>query len=322
MSAIHEQAEYWFMRLQAEDCSAQERMAFQQWRTASPAHAAAYRRTAALWAEVGSVADDAGIRRLVAETLIETVPPAQRARHGAGWRKVVPALAASLMVVAAGWGAYGWWSEQGVHSTGLGERLVVALEDGSSMTLNTRTRVRVRYTEHERVLDLLAGEALFDVARDSLRPFRVRAGDGRVTALGTRFQVRREADDLRVVLLEGRVAFEQPHAAPVELLPGEQIRVADAQPAAPEVVDVEAAMSWMQGRMVFRATPLDEAVAEANRYARTRIRLGDPALAGMRISGTFVTGDSELLVAALEANMPLRADTSRRGEIVLRRLPN
>ena len=310
MSRIHEQAreqaEFWFARMQAEDCSAQARMAFRYWRTSSPQHAEAYRATEALWRSIGDVATDPGIRRLHAETLTETAPLPSAAPRRRPYR---PVLVAAALIMAVTAGGLGWWSERNLHRTGLGERLVVMLDDGSSMTLNTRTRVRVRYSEGERALELLSGEALFDVARDAARPFIVRAGDGSVVALGTRFQVRRDDDQLRVVLLEGRVAFEQPHAEPLEMAPGEQIRVAEAKPAERRVVDTEAASSWTQGRMVFRATPLEEAIAEANRYARTRIRLADPARLDIR--GQWTARHS---LVAVEQQVP--AVQNRNGQQV------
>jgi transmembrane sensor len=198
----------------------------------------------------------------------------------------------------------------------------VTLDDGSVVTLNTETKLRVRFRADSRALELIRGEALFDVAHDAQRPFLVSAGDSRVRALGTRFQVRRDNDEqIKVVLLEGRVEVAREEVGDrLEMAPGEQVSFTKPdRPMTRRAIDPEAALSWTSGRLVFRATPLVEAVAEVNRYAKTKIRLADDSLSQLRISGTFVTGDSELLARALETDMPVHADFGDGKEIVLRR---
>jgi transmembrane sensor len=312
------EAEHWFARLRSEECSAVERMAFRQWH-AQPQHASAYAATEALWEEAQHAQSHPEIERLMREVLEQTQPATVARRR---WQ-MPAALAASVAVIAVALSALLLWPAPGdVYQTALGERRTVTLDDGSVVTLNTETKLRVRFRADSRALELIRGEALFDVAHDAQRPFLVSAGDSRVRALGTRFQVRRDNDEqIKVVLLEGRVEVAREEVGDrLEMAPGEQVSFTKPdRPMTRRAIDPEAALSWTSGRLVFRATPLVEAVAEVNRYAKTKIRLADDSLSQLRISGTFVTGDSELLARALETDMPVHADFGDGKEIVLRR---
>lgn len=342
---VFAQAEYWFVRLRAENCSPQEQMAFRQWR-ADPACAEAFTATEALWHEVGDAKAHPDIERLSNNVLAETAPPpipSPASGGGLGWGRLTRrplALAAGVAAIAFAL-SVALLYDPSAYTTGLGEQRTVALSDGSTVILNTDTRIEVDFTEDMRRLSLVHGEALFDVAKDSERPFLVAAGDNWVMALGTRFQVRRDSDRVEVTLLEGRVRVDKALPSKIEdkqrttdpstglprmpepilMEPGEQVTIAKASEeiVRERIQDEQAVVSWTNGRLIFRATPLDEAVAEINRYARTKIRVADPRLRDLPISGTFVTGDSEILVAALEAEFPVRAEKTGRHEIVLRK---
>ncbi|MDZ4372121.1 MAG: FecR domain-containing protein, partial [Phenylobacterium sp.] len=158
----------------------------------------------------------------------------------------------------------------------------------------------------------------FDVEGDARRPFVVTAGDTRVTALGTRFDVRRVGPGARVVLIEGRVAVRGgpgPDRA-WSLAPGQQVVTAARRPAV-AAADVPAATSWASGRLTFRETPIGQAVAEVNRYSPRRIDLQASEFAAIPVSGVFDTGDVDGFVAALTDLYPLRATRSADGTIVL-----
>lgn len=309
------EAEDWFARLRTSNCPPGERARFERWR-AEPAHAAAYARTERLWRGIGGLSEHAELRRMAAEALAATDP--RRARR----RRVPLALAASLAACLVLLGGWLWLrpSAPVVHATAPGQRDTVVLEDGSRLLLNGDSAVAVRYGRRGRDLVLERGEALFEVAHDAGRPFRVQAGDGEVTALGTRFQVRRQPARVTVTLLEGRVAVARPDTrARLTLAPGEQAVLADGAPIATRRVDAEAASSWTRGRLLFRAAPLAEVVEEVNRYAARPLRLADPTLGATPVSGTFPIGDSPSVALALQALLPVRADLSGPDGIVLSR---
>lgn len=355
---IFAQAEYWFVRLRAENCSPQERMAFRQWQ-GDPACAEAYAVTEALWEEVGEAETHPEIERLSQEVLAETAPSSRTTNNEqptTKWAFRPIALAASVAAIAVALGSALFLYDPNAYTTGLGEQQTVTLDDGSTVILNTETRIETDFTEDSRQITLVRGEALFDVRKDRQRPFLVAAGNSWVRALGTRFQIRRDRDRTEVTLLEGRVRVEKTASSqspasnetlllpsreragergsrttsehafpampePILLEPGERVALADNREeiVRSRIEDRQAVLSWTNGRLIFRATPLEEAVAEVNRYARTKIRIGDPRIADLSISGTFVTGDSEILAAALEADFPVQAERTGRREIVLYR---
>ncbi|MCD9033794.1 FecR family protein [Luteimonas sp. Y-2-2-4F] len=304
------EAERWFARLRTSSCTAAERAAFERW-LGDAEHAAAYARTERLWEEIGRLAGDPELDALSAQALRATDPRWRRSRPG--WRMPL-AMAAAVAACAVALGlALGMFDREPppvVYATGPGQRETVRLQDGSQLLLNIDTAVAVRMTGRGRTVTLERGEAVFGVAHDPKRPFRVQAGDGTVTALGTRFQVRRDPARVTVTLLEGRVALERPDSGERrQLVPGDQAIYADGgTPVALRMVDTEVISSWTRGRLLFRATPLAEVVAEVNRYAGTPLRLEDPALGALPVSGTFPMGDSESVALALQALLPVRIE--------------
>jgi transmembrane sensor len=199
------------------------------------------------------------------------------------------------------------------------ERRTVMLEDGSVVEMDVGTELRVRLSAKRREIDLLQGRASFEVAHDASRPFSVVAAGSRTTALGTKFQVQRDDARVLVILAEGSVVVDDtsPKAGWSEkLAPGEQLSVADSD-IEKQLVDLQRVTSWMRGRHVFRSTPLAEAMDEVNRYARKKVRLGDSSLAHLPVGGSFIAGDSEMIVDALSAVLPIRAVAGSGDEIIL-----
>jgi transmembrane sensor len=146
------------------------------------------------------------------------------------------------------------------------------------------------------------------VTHDPQRPFVVDVGpDTRVTALGTRFQVRTEDKGAAVTLLEGSVRVERGRESRV-LEVGEQALLAAAGGIDVHAVDLEETTSWSRGWMVFRGQSLRYVVDEVNRYAERKIRIADPALTGLQLSGNFYLGDSASMVAAMSVVLPLAVE--------------
>ena len=314
------EAERWFSRLKTSDCSAGERAAFARWQ-ADPVNAAAYAQTEQLWAGIGDLAGNPELEALAAQALRATDP---RRQQRTGWRMPL-ALAASAAVCAVvlvfALGVFDRAPPPVVYATGPDQRETVRLNDGSQLMLNADTTVIVRMHDDRRMLTLERGEAMFGVAHDPRRPFRVQAGNGTVTALGTRFQVRHEPTQVTVTLLEGRVALERPDSGERrQLTPGDQATYGDvAKPVALRMVDTEVVSSWTRGRLLFRSTPLAEVVTEVNRYASTPLQLQDPTLGALPVSGTFPMGDSESVALALQALLPVRIEQGDGKRIALHR---
>ena len=146
------------------------------------------------------------------------------------------------------------------------------------------------------------------------------AGDTRVTALGTRFDVRRSGAGARVILVDGQVAVRHDMDRPAQwsLTPGQQVVTSARQPRV-MTTDVAAATSWTVGRLTFENTPISVAVAEVNRYSLEPIEVQDARVSEIRVSGVFNAGDIDGFVAALTDLYPLQASRSDDGRIVLSR---
>ncbi|WP_242112454.1 FecR family protein [Luteimonas aquatica] len=313
---------------------------FESWRMHSLENAAAFRRVEAAHALASAVADAPEMQALRRETLARAVgvePPCRRwPRNAAVAASLLAAVTLGLLAVNPEGSRRAYHDARdmiagNVYQTGVGQRSVVSLDDGSVVTLNTDSRISVHYGDGIRGITLERGQALFKVAKDRRHPFVVRAGGREVTALGTEFDVHVSDKAFEVTLLEGRVTVtperERPAAgapdkpaAPLlaELHPGQQF-VAVAK-AAPQVraTDVRRVVSWRTGQIVFENERLDDAVAEMNRYSRRQVVLSDARLASLKISGAFNTGDTDTFVNALSDYFPIEHNKREDDTIVLR----
>lgn len=316
--AIANEARRWYARLFSPDCAEDEREAFRRWQAADPGHAAAYARVERLMGRVDELRDDWAIRLAARDALREGPrrPP---------WKRVAAAALAASLALVVGMVALRTFRSADVpvqrYATAVGEQRNVTLADGTVLVLDTGTQVEVGYSARTRRVTLAAGRAQFDVAHDAGRPFVVQALGGTVTALGTRFQTDIRDGTVVVALLEGSVAVESSTGGRhSQLAPGEQLVYNasgtrwDKAPAS-----LEAANGWTEGKLVFDDAPLPELVAEVNRYASTRLRIGDPALESLHISGTFSAGDQASLLLALEGIWSIKAERQPDGDIVLTR---
>jgi transmembrane sensor len=327
------EAAVWVARLHGPSRSPHMERECLEWQARSAAHRLAFERCTDAWQEVPSVTLASAYATAEAAVPASAAPswPPHRPR----WPR---ALAAAAMLAVVAVALHLSLSRDGnAYSTGVGEQQVVVLDDGSRVSLNTATRVRVELSATQRTVNLERGEALFEVAKDAHRPFVVRVAGSEVVAVGTVFSVRLTADGaqagdkLAVTLIEGQVAVRPvaqgsaTGAAPARALlmqPGERVRLASARTATVAAVQVdtpriEQVMAWKRSEAVFDDVSLQEAVAEMNRYSRTPIVLaGEGALAERRISGLFRTGDNAGFASAVAALHGL-AVHERQGQLEL-----
>ncbi len=289
----------------------------ERWLRADSRHADAYERAEALWRQLDVLQGDAEMQSLRAADLAAL----RRAPRWFAPGRVLAAAAALLLLLGGG---YLLWTRLPAalpppvgYATALGEQRTERLVDGTQVVMNTDSALQARYSRKHREVELKRGEVQFDVTHDAARPFVVRIGGDIVTALGTRFQVRREADTTVVTLLEGRVEIAHGQARR-RLQPRQQARLSVADGIAVQSADIEQATGWLEGWLRFRGTPLREVIAEANRYSERKMRLGDPALAEVEFDGNFRAGDTASIAAAAALILPVRVEDDG-GEIVLQR---
>lgn len=313
-------AEHWFVRLQTPGCTEEERAACARWRAANPAHEAAFREAERIWRESAELGDDPVIAAAVRAAEQDKAP-----RRRYVWYWAVPLLAGTVALAFVALRSPSVSDAPAMHyQTQVGEQRRVVLPDGTVVVLDTRTDLAVRYTDQRRRIDLAQGQAQFQVTHNPQRPFIVHADGGTVTATGTQFDVRVQGAVATVTLLQGAVVVAAPADAAhpsTTLSPGQRLRFdRTGREWSIIPVDLAAARAWTRGSLQVNDWPLAELVAEMNRYSTTPIRLTDPALANLRISGTFRTGDQDGLVLVLEHGWSVHA-ARRQGEIVLSRAP-
>jgi transmembrane sensor len=286
----------WFARLNKLDVPYADMQAFKAW-LSSPGNKTAYDDVDAFWRQSETVKIDPDIKAVMADVLDRTAPqarPRDVRRGGYG-------LAFALILLAAAAGGYVIWGPK-IYSTGVGEQRTIQLADGSTVVLDTDSQVTVRLTGAKRDIRLARGQALFEVAHDSARPFVVTAGATSVTALGTRFDVRREASGATVTLVRGSVEVRERSntgAAQVwRLAPGQRVATHATAPTL-AAADVDKATSWTSGRLIFQAVPLRAAVAEFNRYERQKIEVADGSVGDELITGVFNVGDADTFVGSV-----------------------
>jgi transmembrane sensor len=233
------------------------------------------------------------------------------------------AIAASALVAAGTWQVL---RHRGRFATGKGETRVVALKDGSVVTLNTTSEIQVNFSDALRSVELIGGEALFDVAKNKTRPFVVSAGDTDVRAVGTSFTVRRlETAPVEVLVREGVVEVFKPEAgaAPVRIAANNKAVAQAGDGAAITATPVPVAqlhrqLAWQNGQIAFEGETLAQAAQQFSRYSDTRIVIEDPALAREEIAGLFKATDPVGFAKKIAISLNAHAEISE-GEVRLTR---
>lgn len=307
--AVLEAAARW-LELARTGMSATDRAAFRHWLEACPEHTAAADMVARAWAAAPAAAAQGGF---VASPTRERAAPRARSLRPIAWGGGM--AGAALAAVAL------FWFGQPVtthYATGASERRMVALADGSQAWLAPGTRLTARIGWWSRSSTIDTGEAVFDVVHQ-WRGFAVEAGPITVVDRGTLFAVRLRDRAPRVTLARGAVSIQDRNTGAVlaEPDPGQAVDVVQGR-AVTRTVDAEGALSWREGRLTFADTPLRDAVAAFREQGYT-LRLADPDLGGLRISGAYAIADIESFLSALSSIHPVRWTRAADGYTIARR---
>lgn len=296
---VDDDAVAWFVRLRDEEASEADRAAFAAWLKASPLHAQAWRELEAVWGALDHVAGPKP------EAGSAIVAKAARNRPRPPWR-VLTAAAMLLLAVAATWQA----SPPGLfadHRTGIGERRIVALPDGSRIELGPASAIDVDFSGARRAVALVSGEAFFTVSRDPARPFVVTAGQGEIAVLGTAFDVKiGQGDAVSVVVTESKVAVRAARSGAVGVAAGQEVSYDGNGVSAVRPADLDAAQAWRQDQLVFHDAPLDTVLRELGRYRRGHIQLLGGELGKRRITAVFDARRPDAALETIARNLDLR----------------
>jgi len=317
---IAAEAAVWIARLHGPDRSPQLERECLAWQAISPQHRLAFERCTDTWL------DAAGLQRAPPASPKATAQPSWpswSSRPSPRRWSWITATATATAPAALAIVALTWLPGPSAHTyrTQPGEQLTVTLQDGSRMTLNTATQVKVAFSSTQRTISVDAGEALFEVAKDPQRRFVVQVAHTEVIAKGTVFAVRytptvQAARELVVSLLEGKVEVLRTgqHAQPTSMSAGDRLTLVRPSPApragqGPQPPAIQRdrpppdqMLAWQHGEALFDNTSLQDAVEEMNRYSKTPITLSNPETIGrLRVSGSYRTGDNRAFARAIAA---------------------
>lgn len=290
---------------------------FENWLAADPYNEAAWRRVETTW---NRFAENPAAPELIAAR--RAALGDVRGRRGKLSNRQWLQIAAAIGIVVGGaiWGvqAYLQMGPKPLDlKTAFGERRILSLNDGSRISLDSATDVQVRYTEHARQLWLLHGQARFEVAHDTSRPFSVVAGDRTVIATGTDFDIDLPKNRVLVTLIEGHVKITGGHHI-VKLDPGEQLAVSGGGAQKIANVNITRITAWQNGQLVFDNEPLSSVVERISRYSTVPVIVADANTGALRMSGVFNTGDIAAFVEAVTHYLPVTASQPQYGAIELR----
>jgi transmembrane sensor len=349
---ISEEAAEWLVEFRMGDIDAEGRRAFDEWVRSSPEHLRAFLEIAAIWNEGGALdaAREIDLDALIARARTEqnVVPISQatidgnltpasgsdvddtgpRANRGSSRSRVkfrsYAAVATVLMTSAAAFLLWNSLYAAPTYSTGVGENRTITLRDGSTVALDSRTKIRIRFTDDRRLVELQGGQALFHVAKNPARPFIVKSGATQVRAIGTAFDVYKQDDGTLVTVVEGRVAVLTPLSAeavamigssPIDtsraslafpvgetggsgnvfLSAGEQLRVTRQAVKKSAHPNIASATAWTESKVILDSASLAEVADDFNRYSTRRLIVEDLGATPLRLSGIFTTNPDLLL---------------------------
>lgn len=330
-NSLREQAVHWIVRLHSGSATSADRRKFDAWLASNPEHRREFDDLSRMW----KVLEDA---QPLLQSEIQKAEylwtahdasrqPASRWLWGR-WGLAATLGTVLLLLLVVGW----WWTglpETILYETAKGGQRQVTLAEGSTVTLNTDTRLSVEFARHERSIRLDRGEAWFTVRHDERRPFTVQAANGTIRDIGTQFIVNKDLHEVRVAVLEGMVEMGV-HASretakapqPVVLHAGEQVSYgADGLLSSIVAFDRNNVGSWREGKLIFRSQPLKQVLAEVARYRAEDIRLLDPSLEAFPVSGVVRLQDLGTFLQTLPDALPVRVQRVDGHLITVDRVP-
>ncbi|MGU3576041.1 FecR family protein [Brucellaceae bacterium C25G] len=307
---IDEEAIHWFVLLQDEDATDDDRARFQQWLNNDPAHLDAYYEIERLWGGLDLIPD--GSKQITPakltvvssdESISSPAPVIDRKSGRNAWYKGM-AAACVVFTMAVGWHIMpsDLFAD---HRSGVGEHVSVILEDGSQVELGAETALNVDYSDNVRHVTLVRGEAFFKVTGNPERPFVVSAASGNITVLGTAFEVRM-GSFVSVAVTEHTVSVSAGDDKDIRVTEGQQVYLGPDGVSPIEAIDPADVAAWRHNEMVFRDTPLEQVVAEIQRYRYGRIHIIGTALQNKRVTAVFDTRNSDAALDTIAQSLGLR----------------
>jgi transmembrane sensor len=287
---IRAEAAAWLARLRADDKNASDEAAFRLWLAKDPRHAAAFEIVTELW-EVAGAAWNEPI----------AMPPPRTNRRAL--LASVGTLAAAGVVVAVWQGA-----SASTYETAIGEQKHAVLSDGTQVFLDTDTKIRMQFDRETRTVAVERGRCNFHVREGDKRPFIVDAAANRVVASRCTFDVRRDGDQICVVLTQGMASISPANNAPQQSLSAGDRFTAGSRGGHKDRPNLTPLLAWQTGQAVFDNETVAGAIREMNRYSVVKIAVDDPEVSRMHISGVYRVGDNAAFAHSIATLLPVILD--------------
>ncbi|MDO9105567.1 MAG: FecR family protein [Methylovulum sp.] len=289
---IDEQAVSWFVRLRSSSISREKKASFTDWLQQNPEHQKAFDEICLLWG-------DTQLKKALGETELERP---KKPRHSFQWPLFMAASLVLLLVFRTDIKIF----LQADYVTDIGKQQRIRLDDGSHVTLNTDSAITVNLKHDQRLVELLKGEAFFDVEPDADRPFIVDGSHSSTRVLGTRFFVHENDNGDEVNVLSGRVEVSNKHHREESVILHDDDNVSVNRMGLSKTNNPKLATSWLDGYLVFQDVALTDAIAQIQRYRNGVVVFRDTRLKQFRINGRISLHDPKLILEALEKTLPIK----------------
>jgi transmembrane sensor len=285
------EATAWLVRLQNDARSAADVAAFQAWVAADSSHGVAFEAVSGTWDITGGIPRD--------------MRGQKRAHPVVSRRRALVAAGGAAVAVGAG---ITYWRETsaGAYQTEVGEQKHITLRDGSRIFLDTNSRVDVDFGRTSRSAELPYGRANFRLVADPWRPFIVSTSSSRIVAVASALDIRRDGEQVSVLVIQGAAEIQRPNFPVTKLLKGERFMAVangEGQLDRPNLIPL---LAWQTGQAIFENGRLSDAVAEMNRYSTTKLAIADGGTAELRVSGIYSVGDNLSFANSVSRLLPVK----------------
>ena len=288
------EAAIWLARLRADDRSIEDERAFRAWLTADPRHAVAFDSVNSVWDSVGALSRDLRNGKVELESNFN--------------RRALLMGGVGLAVAAGGTVAFMQSAAAEVYKTDVGEQKHVTLKDGTGLFLDTDTKLVVDFTDKSRKVNLRYGRANFRVAPDARRAFAVEAAQKVVIGTRSNFDIRRDGDNISVLLIHGLATVKSASAdvdAGRQLSDGERLSFTSGQSPKLDKPNLLPLLAWHTGQAIFENSALSDVVEEMNRYSTIKLEVDDARISRLKVSGVYRVGDNTNFARSLSRLLPI-----------------
>lgn len=304
-----DQAAYWIVRLRSDRCALSDKQQFSDWLETDPQHAEAFDQVLDTWQASAFVANQ---------------PESEQPRTSSlfNWQYISAAAASVLMAAAVVfWQANPGNVYENSFSTARGEFAEIELPDGSSIEMNTNSKLDVYFDDNSRQITLQRGEAYFDINSDNERPLSVDLGDSQVSVVGTEFNIHKKHDSSHIIVTEGRVrvsektGHEQIAGNKALVSEGQQVNVFKRTGLGLVMPKHDSeTINWRNKTLIFQETKLQQALQELNRYLLEPVDTSDESLRYSLVSGTFSLEEPDTTLAALIETFAIQQELTEDGK--------